>query len=127
MSQVYSVPINQEHSVVSFDHEFLNVLRGRNLSLDIEQLYNVGTLRFGSEESSGYIAAVVSHLTAPLDEVDLADADRVETIVCGCDGWYHHAYDQQVGAVIDDCRHTEQIRRQRRTDVDDQQQTLGES
>jgi flavorubredoxin len=124
MSQTYAVPVDREHTTVSFDHEFLNVLRSRNLKLDVEELYSVGTIRHGSDESSGYLLAVVSHLTAPLDEVDVVNQERKETAVCGCSGWYHHAYDQEIGAKVGDCKHTERVKELRGTEMPDDQATL---
>ena len=74
MSRVFASEIDREHSAVSFDHEFLTILRGRNLNVDVETLYTVGTIRHGSDDDSSYLLAVVSHLKAPLDEVDVVNA-----------------------------------------------------
>jgi len=92
--------------------------------LDVEELYSVGTIRHGSDESSGYLLAVVSHLTAPLDEVDVVNQERKETAVCDCSGWYHHAHDQEIGAKIGDCKHTERVKELRGTEMPDDQATL---
>jgi len=124
MSNTYAVPLDREYSSVSFDHEFLNVLRSRNLKLDVEEMWSVGTIRHGSEESSGYLLAVVSHLTAPLDEVDIVNQERKETLVCGCTGFFHHCYDSGVGAKIGDCKHTERVKELRGTEMPDNQATL---
>jgi len=124
MSQSYASALDTEWSTVSFNHEFLAALRGRNLEPEIEELYSVGTIRFGSEESSSYLLARVSHLTAPLDTVDVVDAQREETYICGCPGYYNHCYDQQIGAKIDDCKHCEKLKKQRKEQIDDEQSTL---
>jgi len=124
MSQVYTVPLDTEWSSVTFDHEFLSVLRARNLEIEIEQLYTVGTLRHGSDDNSSYLLAKVSHLTDPLDEVDVVDAERDESLVCGCPGWFNHCYDNQVGAKIDDCKHTKRLKQKEGRDVDQDQATL---
>jgi len=112
MSEVYAVPIDDEWSSVSFDHEFLNVLRSRDMEVEIEHLYTVGTLRHGSDESSSYVMAKISHLQAPLDTVDVVDAERTETYVCGCANYYFDCYDDQVGAKIDDCKHCKKAKKQ---------------
>jgi len=124
MSQTYAVPVDRQHSTVSFDHEFLNVLRSRNLKLDVEALYSVGTIRHGSEESSGYLLAVVSHLTAPLDEVDVVNQDRKESLICGCPDFYHRAYEKDVGAIVDDCKHTRKLKKKRGQETAEDQTTL---
>jgi len=124
MSQAYCVPIETEHSSVSFDHELIAALRGKQLEVEIEQLYNVGTIRYGSEDSSGYVMAKISHLTAPLDVVDVVDAERVESYVCGCKGFYFDCYDEQIGAKIDDCKHTKTARKQERDELPEEQSTL---
>jgi hypothetical protein len=124
MSTTYAVPLDREYSSVSFDHEFLNVLRSRNLKLDVEALYSVGTIRHGSEESSGYLLAVVSHLTAPLDEVDIVDSERKESYVCGCADFYHRGYDSEVGAIVDDCKHIRKLKKKRGQQTADDQATL---
>ena len=124
MSQPYAVPLNTEWSQVSFDHEFLTVLRARDMEPQIEELYSVGTIRHGSDDSSGYVLAVVSHLPAPLDTVDVADTERLETVICGCPGWFNHCYDEEVGAKIDDCKHCKQVSKQRRTEIADNQEQL---
>lgn len=124
MSEIYALSIDQEWSQVSFDHEFLNVLRARNLNPEIEELYTVGTLRHGSEESSSYLLARVSHLEAPQEELDLVDTERKETYICGCAGWMNHCYDHQVGAKIDDCRHCERLKKRRGEIQDENQATL---
>jgi hypothetical protein len=124
MSQTYAVPLNTEWSTVTFDHEFLTVLKSRGLEPQIEERWSVGTIRHGSEESSGYLCVVLSHLEAPLDEIDVVAAERKEAFCCGCPGWRHHAYDDQIGAPIDECRHVEAVKKERRTEVDDSQATL---
>ena len=124
MSQTYAVPIDREWSTVTFDHEFLSALRGRQLEPAVEELYSVGTIRYGSDESSGYLLARVSHLNAPLDTVDVVDAERDTTYICGCPGFKNHCYDEQVGAKIDDCKHCEKIKEQRKEDLPDEQSTL---
>jgi len=124
MSQAYCVPIETEHSTIGFDHELLAALRGRQLEVEVEQVYNVGTIRYGSEESSGYLMAKVSHLTAPLDAVDVVNAERTETWVCGCKGFHFNCYDEQIGAKIDDCKHTQKAKEQEREDLPDNQSTL---
>lgn len=124
MSQTYAVPLNREHYSVTFDHEFLSVLRARELEPQIDELYSVGTIRHGSDESSGYLLAVISHLNAPLDTVDVVDAERTETLICGCAGYYFNSYDEQVGAKIDDCKHCSRIKEKRRTELPDDQSTL---
>jgi len=124
MSQTYIAELDREWSQVTFDHEFLSALRGRNLEPQIEELYSAGTIRYGSDESSSYLLARVSHLTAPLDEVDVVDAERSESYVCGCPGFYNHCYDNQVGAKIDDCRHTEKAKEENREELPEDQSTL---
>jgi len=124
MTQTYAVPIDREWSTVTFNHEFLAALRGRNLEPEVEQLYSVGTIRYGSEDSSGYVLAKVSHLTAPLDTVDVVDAEREETYICGCPGFHNHCYDEQIGAKIDDCKHCEEIKEQEREELPENQSTL---
>jgi len=123
MSRVFASELDTEYSSVSYDHELLNVLRGRNLKLEIETLYTVGTINHGTDDSS-YLLAVVSHLQAPFDEVDVVNADRKETLVCGCPGFFHHCYDGEVGAKIDDCKHTERVKQLRRTELAENQATL---
>jgi hypothetical protein len=112
MSETYAVPIDDDWSSVSFDHEFINVLRSRNMEVEFEELFTVGTLRHGSDESSSYIMAKISHLQAPLDTVDVVDAERKTTYVCGCPGFFNHCYDADVGAKVDDCRHCERAKEQ---------------
>ena len=123
MSRTYAAEIDDEHCGIHFEHELLTALRGRNLAPEIEALWSVGTLNPG-EANSSYVAAVVSHHTAPLDEIDVATAERTETVICGCDGYYYHCYDQQIGAPIDECKHCERINKQRRTDLPENQTTL---
>lgn len=123
MSEVYAVPINREWSAVSFDHEFLNVLRARNMEVEIEELYTVGTLRHGSEDSTSYVMAEVSHLKAPLDTVDVVEADRTTSFCCGCPGWSNHCYDEQIGAPVDECKHIERLK-QKQGHADENQATL---
>jgi len=123
MSQTYATKLNREHSTVTFDHEFIGALRGRNTAVEIEELWSVGSIKHG-EEDSGYLLAVVSHLPAPIDTLDVADTERVETLVCGCPGFYFHAYDEQVGAKIDDCSHCERVKEKRRTELPDSQSQL---
>jgi len=123
MSSVYAAKINREHSSVSFQHELITALKGRNLSVDVEELWNVGTINHG-EDNSGYVLAVISHLTAPQDTVDVANAERKETLVCGCTGFYFDCFDDQIGAKIDDCKHTKKVKKARKMAVDDNQETL---
>lgn len=123
MSEVYAVPLDTEWSSVMFEHEFLNILRARDLEPKREQLYTVGTLRHGSDDNSSYLMAKVSHLKAPLDTVDIVQADRKETFICGCADWYYDCYDEQVGAKIDDCKHCER-HKQKEGIADDNQATL---
>jgi len=124
MSEIYVVPLNQEWCSVSFNHEFINAIRGRGLKPEIEQLYTVGTIRHGSEESSSYLMAEISHLEAPLDEVDIVNVERKTSFCCGCAGWKNHCYDEQIGAPIDDCKHVERAQQKLKTTVDDNQETL---
>jgi hypothetical protein len=123
MTRTHATRLNQEHATVGFDHEFLSILRSRNLKIQIEELWQVGTIKPGSE-NSGYLLAVVSHLTAPLDEVDLADTERKETLVCGCKGFYFNSYDREIGAKVEDCKHCERVKQKRRTEVSEDQETL---
>jgi hypothetical protein len=123
MSRTYATQLDQEHATVGFDHEFLSILRSRNLKIQIEELWQVGTIKPG-EENSGYILAVVSHLTAPIEEVDLADTERKETLVCGCKGFYFNSYDREIGAKVEDCKHCSKVKQKRRTDAPDEQETL---
>ena len=123
MSQTYATKLNREHCTVTFDHQLLGALRGRNLSPSIEELWSVGSINHG-EDDSGYLLAVVEHLQAQQDEVDLVAAETRETHICGCTGFFHHAFDQQVGDKIDDCKHVERVKEKRRVDIDDQQKTL---
>lgn len=123
MSRTYAAPLDPEHYGLTFEHPFLTALRGRELHPEIEELWSVGTI-YPGEDNSGYLLAVVSHLTAPLDEVDVANADRRETLICGCKGYYMDCYDNQVGAKIDDCKHCQRIKQKRRTDIPEEQATL---
>jgi len=124
MSQIYAIPLNDEHSTVTFNHEFLSALKARELEPQIEALHSVGTARYGSEDSSAYLLARVSLLPAPLDTVDLVNATREETYICGCPDFYFDCYDEQVGAKIDDCKHCKKIKEQRKEDLPDEQSTL---
>jgi len=56
--------------------------------------------------------------------VDVVDETRETTYVCGCPGFANHCYDEQVGAKIDDCKHVERIKEQRKEDLPDEQSTL---
>jgi len=123
MSNTYATKLNREYSQVTFDHELLAALRGRDLSPTIEELWYVGSINHGGNDS-GYLLAVVEHLTAPQDTVDLVEAEKHESHICGCTGFYHHAYDQQIGAKIDDCKHVERVKEKRRVSFDDKQETL---
>lgn len=123
MSRTYAAQLDPEHYGLIFEHPFLTALRARELHPEIEELWSVGSINPGDEDS-GYILAVVSHLTAPLDEVDLADTERKETCICGCPGFYFHSYDEQVGAKIDDCSHCERVKQKRRTEIPEEQTTL---
>jgi hypothetical protein len=124
MNKPYATTLNTEWSSVEFSHEFLTVLESRDLQVKVEQLYSVGTIRHGSTESSSYLMAVVSHLPDSLDNVDVVDTERVETLICGCPGFYNHCYDNDVGAKIDDCKHTERVKELRRTELPENQETL---
>lgn len=123
MTRTYATQLDQEHYTATFDHEFLGALRGRQLKPEITGLWSVGTIKPG-EDNSGYLLAVVSHYKAPFDVIDVADAERKETLICGCPGFKFHCYDQEIGGKIDDCRHCEQVKKQKRTEVSDQQETL---
>jgi len=123
MSQTYATQLDQEHATIAFDHEFLSILRSRNLKIQIEELWSVGTITHG-EENSGYLLAVVSHLPGPIEEIDLADTERKETLVCGCKGFYFNSYDREIGAKVEDCKHCNRVKQKRRTEVSDQQETL---
>jgi len=113
--QRYAVPIDREYYSLTFDHELLTTLRARSLSPQVIDLYNVGTIRpdHHNKDTSGYVLAVVSHLKAPLDELDVAATERTESLICGCPGWHFHSYDEQIGAKIDDCKHCEDVKAQR--------------
>lgn len=124
MSEVYAVPLNQDHSQVSFNHEFLSALRGRKLQPETKKLYTVGTIRHGSEENTSYLMAKVEHLKAPLDEVDVVEAEKRDTFICGCPGFLFQCYDQQIGAKIDDCKHIERQKKQSKQTADQNQETL---
>lgn len=124
MSETYVLSIDQEWSQVSFDHELLSILRSRNLAIDIEETYSVGTIRHGSDESSSYLMAKVSHLTAPLDTVDVVDAERTTSYVCGCPDFWFDCYDSEIGAKIEDCKHTTKAKKQNGELTAEDQETL---
>lgn len=123
MSRTYAVELDREHYSTTFQHEFLTALRSRVLSPEIEELWSVGTINHG-EDNTGYLLAVVSHHKGSLDELDVVEAERTETLICGCPGWFFQCYDEQVGAKIDDCKHCEEVKRQRRTEIEENQETL---
>lgn len=122
--QVYAVQLSEPHGQIAFEHPFRTILESRDLAVEIEEKWSVGTLRHGSDDDSSYVLAVVSHLTESQDKVDLVDADRVETLICPCHGYWHHNYDHDLGAKTGDCRHCKEVKRKRRTELPDQQQTL---
>lgn len=116
MSRTYATQLDREHYSATFQHELIAALRGRGLQPQIEEVWSVGTIKPGSE-NSGYLLAVVSHLTAPIEEVDLTNAERKETVVCGCAQYYFDCFDRQVGAPIDECKHCERVQKQRRQEI----------
>jgi len=124
MDNVYAIEMETEWCGVSFRHEFLSALRARNLAVEVEQLYTVGTIRHGSDENSTYVMAEVTHLKAPMNEVDVVNAERKTTYICGCPGFYNHAYDNQIGVKVDDCKHTSRAKQKARTEMPDEQTTL---
>jgi len=54
----------------------------------------------------------------------VAEVDRKTTYICGCPGYFHHAYDSQIGAKIDDCKHCERLKQQSKQTTDENQATL---
>jgi len=124
MDKVYVIEMDTEWCDVTFSHEFLSALRARNLAVEVEELYSTGTLRAGSEDNSSYLLAEITHLKAPMDEVDVVDAERKTTYICGCPGFFNHAYDNQIGVKVDDCKHTKRAKEKERTEMPDEQTTL---
>jgi len=123
MSQTYAAQMDVEHCGLHFEHELLTALRGRELAPEIEELWSVGTI-YNGEDNTSYPLAIVSHHTAPLDEIDVATAERTETAICSCPQYFFECFDRQVGAPIDECKHVERVNQRRRTDTPDEQQTL---
>lgn len=123
MSHTYAAALDDDHARITFDHELLGALRSRNLEPEITETWISGTIKPGDDDSA-HVVAVVQHLTAPIDEVDLVDAERRETHICSCPGFYYHKYDEDVGAKVGDCRHVERVKQERRVNLPDEQATL---
>jgi len=123
MSHPYAIQIDTEHVDVAFAHEMIGILRGKDLKPEIEELWSVGSEKHGQDDS-GYLLAVVSHWTEAFRYVDVESDEKTETLVCGCTGYNFHCIDRDLGAKVDDCKHCKQVKKARRTEVDDSQATL---
>lgn len=124
MSTVYAVQIDTEHTDIEFDHEMCGILRGKNLKPTVEELWSVGSEKHGGDDS-GYILGVVSHWKDDFRYVDAQEDSPAETLVCGCTDYYFRCLDRDLGAKVDDCKHCQRVKKQRRTELSEQQATLG--
>jgi len=123
MSQPYAVEIDTAHTDIEFDHEMIGILRGKELRPQIEALWSVGTEKHGTDDSA-YILAVVSHWEDAFRYIDVQEDERTETLVCGCPGYNFHCINRDLGAKVDDCKHCDAVKREKRTELPDQQATL---
>lgn len=123
MSHTYAAKLDDEHARFDLEHELLSVLKSRDLEPEITEKWISGTIKPGDDDSA-HVVVVVEHLTDPLEDVDVVEAERNETHICSCKGFYHHYYDQDVGAKVGDCRHVERVKQERRLNIPPEQQTL---
>lgn len=119
---IHVAHLDREHINIAFGHELLTTLKSKGLSPTVERYFSVVNQKHG-EDNSGYIVAEVTHLTKPKAKADIV-ADSTTTYICPCTGFYHHCYDQNLGAKVDDCQHIERVKQKTRGNIDDKQQTL---
>jgi len=118
MSELRVAPINQEHVSIEFDHELLTILEERDLKPTVIELYNITSIKHGDEDN-GYVVAKIEHLTKPFEDADVLE-DTTHTWLCGCEGHWHHYYDQELGVVDGTCKHVDKVQHKYEHDGADQ-------